>query len=130
MRVKWPRLCAGLSWETWALVFTTYLMLDKLLSLSAPAFSSPFCLSQCRESNGYESILSIKCYLNMVIIVSIEKIRYQKTRQADRDFMLQTRCLKLEIYRLKMCFVWTTIFFGFVLVLFGFFKSQSENKVE
>lgn len=50
-------LCWSQSWETWALVFTTHLMLDKLLSLSVPAFHL---LSQCRESNGYESITEYK----------------------------------------------------------------------
>lgn len=86
-------LCWPQSWETWASVFTTLLMLDKLLSLSVPAFSSLFYLSQCRESNGWESIQSIKCYLNMGIIVTKGEIRYQKTRQAD----LVTSYSKLEV---------------------------------
>lgn len=68
-------LCWSQSWETWALVFTTHLTLDKLLSLSVPAFHL---LSQCRDSNGCESIPSIKCYLNMGTVVTTGKIRYQK----------------------------------------------------
>lgn len=71
-------------------------MLDKLLSLSEPAFSSPLYVSQLRGSAEPESILkSIKCCPNLGIIVTIRKIRYQKTGHLNRDLMLQTRGLKM-----------------------------------
>jgi len=75
-------------------------MLDKLLSLPEPASSSSFYLSQSRGSNGHESILKrIKCCPNLGIIVTIRKIRYQETRQTNRNLMLQTRELKVtDIY--------------------------------
>lgn len=89
-------LCWSQSKETWALPFTNPVMLGKLLSLSEPASSSPFYLSQLRGSNGHESILkSVKCCPNLGIIITIRKLRYWETRQASRDLMLQTRGLKV-----------------------------------
>lgn len=50
----------------------------------------------------------------MGIIVTIGKMRYQKTRQANRDLMLQSRGFKLAVHRPEICFVWTTQYFCFV----------------
>lgn len=52
------------------------------------------------------------------MIVTIGKIRYQKTRQANRDLMLRTRGLRLAANRREICFVWTTqcsLFFFFLI---------------
>lgn len=108
-RVKWPRLCAHLRVEGPGLEFLLLLWRWTTYIACLPTFLSPFYLSQCGESNGHESILkSIKCCLNKGMIVTIGKIRYQKTRQANRDLMLRTRGLRLAANRPEICFVWTT----------------------
>lgn len=59
---------------------------------------------------------SIKCCLRMGTVVNTGKLKYQKTRQANRDLMLQTRGLNLAVHRPEICFVWTTQWFLLLLL--------------
>lgn len=54
----------------------------------------PHLLSTSHTQEDQVDVQAYHC-LNLGIVVTVWKIRYQKTRQANRDLMLYTRGLKL-----------------------------------
>lgn len=54
----------------------------------------------------------------MGTVVNTGKLKYQKTRQANRDLMLQTRGLNLAVHRPDMfCLDHTVVFVAVVVVV-------------